>query len=153
MKLPSPLPGGEQCWKKQCWKMSYIQSCYLPKRKAQVWFYMVARRQPQRCGLSNTDTSSHLNSQRVEHRSLHFWMLKAKQEAKLILAITYPEWHKNHSHQLGGGGHVDHKSSSLPFVQAQGAELSGAYFLQSTFLPCTLLTALARSILRTFPDT
>lgn len=114
--LPSPLPSGEQCLKKQCCEMSYTQSSYLPKRKAQVWFCMVAHRQPHRCGLSNIDALAHLNNQCVEHKFLHFWIPKAKHKAKLILVITRPEWHKHHSHWLGGGGHFDHESSSLSSV-------------------------------------
>lgn len=100
VELPSSLPSGVQYLKKQCCKMSYIQISYLPKRKAQVWFCMVGHRQPHRCGLSDIDTSAHLNNQCVEQKFLHLWIPKPNQEVKLILVINHPEWHKHHSRWL-----------------------------------------------------
>lgn len=129
VELPSPLPSGVWCLKKQCCKMYYIQIFSLPKRKGQVWFCMVSHRQPHRCGLSDIDASAHLNNQCVEHEFLNLWIPKAKQKTKLILVITHPEWHKHHSQWLFWRWPLWSWEQQFASCAEQGAEISGAYYL------------------------
>lgn len=80
VELFSPLPSGEQCLKKQCCKLYYIQISCLPERKSgSAWLPTGS------LTLSKINASACLYHQCVEHKFLHFWIPKAKQEAKLIL--------------------------------------------------------------------
>lgn len=88
-----------------------------------------ANRQLCRFGLCDFGTSAsvRLDNQRVRCTFPHFWIMKAKQTAKLILVITHPESHNHNSRWLAGGCCFNHGDSNLPLVQAQDAETSGAY--------------------------
>lgn len=92
------------------------------------WVCRADSRRPHGFGLGATGTSTflHLDNRAVGHKLLCFWLRKPKQEAELILAIGHPESLKRRSLLLAGGCRFHHRSSSLPVVQEQGAETSGA---------------------------
>lgn len=93
------------------------------------WVCTVENRWPHRFGLGDIDTFTfvHLDNQGVEHKFLCFWLRKPKQEAKFIPLIGHPESLKHSSLLLARGCHFHHRSSSLPLVQEQDVETSGAY--------------------------